>query len=663
MPVAVLLAALLSPKVAAITLWVGLGLLTLTLAALMVTRWGQTQSIAKCAVLSVWAHILLGVYATTVDIVFTPKPGHGGEGTIYIQGVEAVGTSADGSEPGEADGALKPWERFADSDTPRPSGNSASPARAPVEAAKTPERIVAETPTAAAVTAIAPGTLTDTDVQLPQPKPLSMQVAKPRPSAAMAAEPLEPGAPVASVGSAAPATVATPKPGGLPRLADKANAKDSQAYLEDQHDQPSGGTAQRPAAEAVASGSPAGGPSPQTMEALRALLTPGSLASGGSAAGGGNVAPAGPAGGEHELPAMYKLRTSPNRARVAELQGGSADTEAAVKRALAWLAANQSADGRWDASQLESGRENNTLGQNRRGSGTEADSGVTGLALLAFLGAGNTHLRGDHQVTVARGLEFLLRSQGIDGNLAGKADVFAHMYCHGMAALALSEAYAMSGDQRLLAGVRSAVAYTLARQNRTTGGWRYHPRDVGDTSQLGWQLMVLKSAELGGLRIPDVHRELIVHFLSMVTSGTNGGLASYRPGEQISRTMTAESLVCRQFLGIANRKAVGEEAAAYLLEEMPGTSPTNVYYWYYATLSLYQVQGTPWHRWNEALTSTLIATQHRDGNLAGTWDPDAVWGGYGGRVYSTALSALCLEVYYRYLPLHIEAAARDGRTR
>ena len=358
---------------------------------------------------------------------------------------------------------------------------------------------------------------------------------------------------------------------------------------------------------------------------------------------------------------MYKLRTSPDRARVAELQGGSADTEAAVKAALKWLAANQSPDGGWDASQLESGRENKTLGQNRRGAGTEADTGVTGLALLAFLGSGNTHLRGDHQAAVARGLEFLLRSQGVDGNLAGKAEIFAHMYCHGMAALALSEAYAMSGDQRLLPGLRSAVAYTLASQNRTTGGWRYRPQDAGDTSQLGWQLMVLKSAELGGLRIPDVHRELIVRFLGTVTSGNQGGLGSYRPGEPVSRTMTAEALVCRQFLGLERRKAAGDEAAAYLLEELPGASQTNLYYWYYATLSLYQVQGTAWRRWNEALTGELLATQHRDGKLAGTWDPDAVWGGYGGRVYSTALSALCLEVYYRYLPLYIEAAARDGR--
>ncbi len=358
---------------------------------------------------------------------------------------------------------------------------------------------------------------------------------------------------------------------------------------------------------------------------------------------------------------MYKLRTSPDRARVAELQGGSADTEAAVKAVLEWLATEPKPRRTLGRQPVGIGRENNTFGQNRRGAGTEADTGVTGLALLAFLGSGNTHLRGDHKVAVARGLEFLLRSQGVDGNLAGKAEVFAHMYCHGMAALALSEAYAMSGDQRLLPGVRSAVAYTLASQNQTTGGWRYRPRDTGDTSQLGWQLMVLKSAELGGLRIPEVHRELIVRFLGTVTSGTHGGLASYRPGEQISRTMTAEALVCRQFLGLPRRQAAGDEAAKYLLEELPGVSQTNLYYWYYATLSLYQVQGTPWRRWNEALTSKLLGSQHHDGKLAGTWDPDPVWGGYGGRVYSTALSALCLEVYYRYLPLHIEAAARDSR--
>jgi hypothetical protein len=47
----------------------------------------------------------------------------------------------------------------------------------------------------------------------------------------------------------------------------------------------------------------------------------------------------------------------------------------------------------------------------------------------------------------------------------------------------------------------------------------------------------------------------------------------------------------------------------------------------------------------------LVPSQIEDGPNAGSWDPDMEWGGYGGRVYSTALAAMCLEVYYRYAPM------------
>jgi hypothetical protein len=219
-PVVVLLAELLNPKVAAITLWVGLGVLTLTLAALMVTRWGQTQSIAKCAALSVWAHVLLAVYATTVDIVFTPPSGNGRDGTIYIQGVEAVATSADRtSESGESTGTLKPWERFADAEALRPAANNPSPARAPAEPAKGPQRVASD-PDSDTLPAFAAETLTDAAVTLPQPKPLAVEAARAKPAVARAAEPIEPVAPVASAAAAGRPTVALPKPGGLPRLAE-----------------------------------------------------------------------------------------------------------------------------------------------------------------------------------------------------------------------------------------------------------------------------------------------------------------------------------------------------------------------------------------------------------------------------------------------------------
>ena len=126
---------------------------------------------------------------------------------------------------------------------------------------------------------------------------------------------------------------------------------------------------------------------------------------------------------------------------------------------------------------------------------------------LAFLGAGNTHLHGDYAKNVQRGLEFLLASQAPDGNVAGEAETYAFMYSHGMATLAMSEAYAMTGDKRLQSAVQAAINYTLKAQIRATGGWRYEavlrPGERGDTSLLGWQLMSLKSAELAGIDVPS----------------------------------------------------------------------------------------------------------------------------------------------------------------
>jgi hypothetical protein len=366
------------------------------------------------------------------------------------------------------------------------------------------------------------------------------------------------------------------------------------------------------------------------------------------------LAVARPGGAEPEVPGIYRLRMAPNRAEQVQQQGGTLATEAAVNAALNWLAANQSADGRWDASRHGAGREDKVLGHDRQGAGSRADTGVTGLALLAFLGAGHTHTEGAYQEVVARGLEFLIRSQARDGNLGGDAELYAFMYCHGMAAIALSEAYALTHDEPLELPLRRAVSYTLVAQNQASGGWRYRPGDrQGDTSQLGWQLMALKSAKLGGVLIPARAEEGMIRFLRSVAAGTHGGLASYRPNERPSVTMTAEALVCRNFLGLpADSDAALHEAGDLLLEELPGSGKPNLYLWYYATLAMHDLGGEYWRQWNSALCQELVSSQVAQGPQAGSWPLDDVWSGYGGRVYTTAMGALCLEVYYRFLPLY-----------
>jgi hypothetical protein len=89
---------------------------------------------------------------------------------------------------------------------------------------------------------------------------------------------------------------------------------------------------------------------------------------------------------------------------------------------------------------------------------------------------------------------------------------------------------------------------------------------------------------------------------------------------------------------------------------LPGADRVNLYYWYYATLALQHRQQSgdaalaAWRTWNHALTAALLNTQVSDGPDAGSWNTNTLWGGYGGRVYTTAMAAMCLEVYYRYAP-------------
>jgi hypothetical protein len=358
----------------------------------------------------------------------------------------------------------------------------------------------------------------------------------------------------------------------------------------------------------------------------------------------------------YQVPEIYRLRVAPNRAQLAIQRGSTPKTEEAVRAALQWLADHQEPDGRWNPKKYGGGRETLEAGRDRLGAGGNAETGVTGLALLAFAAAGNTHLQGTHRETVRRGIQFLLVAQHSDGSLGGRGEMYEFMYCHGMATLALAELLGMSGDERLRQPVVRAVAYTLAGQDPEGGGWRYRAKEAGDTSQLGWQLMALKSAELAGIHVPEATWEGASRFLQSVSGGKQRGLASYRPGERMSRTMTAEALVCRQFLGLPPDSQAAREAASYLMEEMPGKGDANLYYWYYGTVAMYQLQGESWQQWTQALQRSLLDGQHQDGEFAGTWEPAGRWDGYGGRVYSTALATLCLEAYYRFMPLHAATA-------
>ncbi|MGE4001286.1 MAG: hypothetical protein AB7I48_13810, partial [Planctomycetaceae bacterium] len=144
------------------------------------------------------------------------------------------------------------------------------------------------------------------------------------------------------------------------------------------------------------------------------------------------------------VPATYQLRSVEERKLATRQFGGTQESEQAVEQALKWLASVQHRDGYWDASRFGAGTaKESTAIHERPNVGADADSGVTALAVLAFLGAGHTPDNGEYAGNVRQALHWLIRQQAQDGSLGGSADFVAGMYCHGMATFALAEAHAM----------------------------------------------------------------------------------------------------------------------------------------------------------------------------------------------------------------------------
>ncbi len=685
---------LANPQLAWITLWIGLAFLIVALIVMIRTSWGQSHPLRKCAALSLLAHLLLAGYATTVQIVMAS--GNGRRGSVDVLLV-------DGNPDGNADfGPI-------DGDDPG-TGLASTNAVDPAVASNGSDDVQNSSAQQPAQIAAAPAVASQAIPPEPRPAPpplLDVAVSKPE---TKPAEPLEQhaaddaaakhddpeAAPKPNVAESPvsqtpeptkPAEIATeplPPPDALatlPRMPDPPSTStdgqwvsgDStgatrsvepapQGPLNDGAHQPESNTNQVEGNRVADSSNPADHSTIGIKEPTGALSDHGP----NNSVAGPVVENAAAPIASRATPQIYSDRTSSDRAAILRERGGSPEGESAVQAALHWLAENQSADGHWDADRFGAGHEMAEVGRTRLGArqgNSTADSAVTGLAVLALLGAGNTHLQGDYAHTVQRSLEYLLSIQAADGNLAGNAETYMFMYSHGMATLAVSEAYAMTGDKRLEPAVRAAIGFTVAAQIPITGGWRYRAHEpateMGDTSQLGWQLMSLKIAEMAGLEMPQRTRDGIVRFIKSVSMGANGGIASYQPGvRKPSRTMTAEALVCRQFMGMSRDNPASNEAGDFLMSELPAPERINLYYWYYGTLGMYQLQGDHWQRWNTAMQNTLVKRQRLDGDVAGSWDPECIWGGYGGRVYSTAMSALCLEVYYRYLPIY-RAANKD----
>jgi hypothetical protein len=344
----------------------------------------------------------------------------------------------------------------------------------------------------------------------------------------------------------------------------------------------------------------------------------------------------------------YAGRQTGARGKSLGAQGGNEASERAVKLGLKWLAEHQAENGSWSFAH----------GPDDPGQLGGATTGATGLALLAFLGAGHTHRvvkgQNEYRTNVNRGLNYLIGQvkKGKDGHgdLRGKVVSNEGMYAQGIATLALCEALAMSKDGKLRGPAQQAVDFIVNAQDKTGGGWRYNPRERGDTTVTGWQVMALKSAKAAELKVPEDVVQKAQKFLDSASTA-GGSQYAYEPGGPPGTpAITAIGLLCRMYLGWTPEIPALAKGVDYLSATAP--APNNIYYNYYATQVLHHWGGDAWMKWNEVMRDQLVSTQIQKGEGAGSWRPVGDHSGAGGKLYQTCLSIMTLEVYYRYMPMY-----------
>lgn len=340
-----------------------------------------------------------------------------------------------------------------------------------------------------------------------------------------------------------------------------------------------------------------------------------------------------------------KGRSEGRKQALLRAYGGNRQTEQAVMDALRWLSRQQQKDGSWSLK-----------GPYDDGGMAENTAAATAMALLAYQGAGYTHTRKtEFQSNVGGGIKYLLSLQNGQGLFSAEGGSNQLFYTQAQCTIAVCELYAMSSDTSLRDPAQRAVQY-LVQTQYPDGGWRYGgTADGGDMSVTGWVVMALQSARMGGLEVPQETLDRIGKFLDSV-SGDGGITYSYQPGMDPTETMTAEGLLCRQYLGWPQDEPRLVEGCKLLLSRLPVMAQRDVYYWYYATQTLHHMEGDYWTRWNDAQRDMLVKAQQQTGAERGSWHPRRPtqdrWANYGGRLYVTCLSTYILEVYYRHLPIY-----------
>jgi len=335
-------------------------------------------------------------------------------------------------------------------------------------------------------------------------------------------------------------------------------------------------------------------------------------------------------------------------------------SEEALERGLAWLAANQTAEGNWQSNDL----------------------GLVSMGALAFLAAGHSPGKGKYGTHVTKALDYVVQNAKQPSGLLNISGSQRDMYNHGLSTFVLGQAYGMTNDARLNQTLDKALKVIYQTQCRD-GGWDYQARAQENGHDLSLDVMqakAIRSAVDSGLEVPPEVIQAAIrcvrqHYVSAQRGSTRneaelkegpGQFVYERHGSKGTLAMAAAGVVCLQEFGQYDdwripknmevlRSRVLEKKDHYP-KSRDGLTPFDAYTLYYVGQALYQVGGNDWRECYPVLRDFLVAGQCRD---TSNRSRDGGWfraesggiGDQGGGLYSTAVSCFILAIPNRYLPI------------
>ncbi len=310
----------------------------------------------------------------------------------------------------------------------------------------------------------------------------------------------------------------------------------------------------------------------------------------------------------------------------------TAETEAAIKKAMAFLARSQARDGSW------------------RGAGGYPTA-MTALAGLALLAGGNTPVEGEYAKNVRLATDYLIsNSDSSTGLIARTSEEQSVMHGHGFAMLFLAEVYGMDRETTRQEKIRRVLekAIKLTGQSQSAaGGWLYQPNSGGDEGSVTvTQIQGLRACRDAGIKVPKSIIDRGCKYISL-SANADGGI-SYRAGQPGSHPPITAAAVATMYNAGAYEDPVALKALAYVKNMVKGGDITRLggghefYSLLYTSQAMYLSSEDNWKGFFPGARDRLLKNQ----SSSGGWNGDGV-----GEVYGTSIALISLQLPYSYLPI------------